>query len=156
MKNSIVLSVLITVSTCVACGRPFVPVTPSGFVELNDQDEKNYDYRAAHPDGIVSSVRVIPNDPKGDLAFWTRAIENQLRQVKGYRLIEQTTITTRQGVTGNLLKFGHDEGKQPHLYRIALFLHDDDLFLLEQGGTKSLITAHEAELTQVLQGFWFK
>jgi hypothetical protein len=131
-------------------------MTPNGFVELERQDSHHYDYRAVHPDGIVSSVRVIRNRPKGDLAFWTRAVENQLREVKGYRLIEQTTVKNRENLTGNLLKFGHDEGKQPHLYRVALFLHDDDLFILEQGGTKELIAAHEGELSQILQGFSVK
>ena len=96
MKASTIGICLCSAMGLLACGRPFVPVTPNGFVELEKPSAQGYDYRAAHPDGIVTAVRVVRNQPEGDLAFWTRAIENQLRQVKGYRLIEQSTVKNRR------------------------------------------------------------
>lgn len=138
-----------------ACARPFVPLTPNGFVELKERG-KAYDYRAAHPDGLVTAVRVVANNPEGTLSFWSRAVENELRQGRGYRLIGQTPVTNRQGVTGTVLEFGHDEGRTPHLYRVALFLHDDDLFLVEQGGDKDLVVAHAADFKQAIEGLAFR
>jgi hypothetical protein len=154
MKQVTLISLLLCLCPA-ACGRPFVPHTPSGFVELNEGSGA-YDYRAAHPDGLVTALRVIANEPEGTLAFWSRAVENEVRQGKGYRLIGQTPVTNRQGIAGILLEFGHDEGRTPHLYRVALYLHDDELFLLEQGGTKELVTAHAAELKQAVEGVAFK
>jgi hypothetical protein len=139
-----------------ACAKPFAAVTPNGFMELEDSEARGYDYRAAHPDGIVAAVRVIRNKPEGSLTFWSRAIENQLRQVKGYRFIEQVPIKNHEGISGNLLKFGHDEGKRPHLYRVALYAKGDKLFVLELGGTAELVATHEAELTQFVEGFAIK
>ncbi|MCK6592939.1 MAG: serine/threonine protein kinase, partial [Polyangiaceae bacterium] len=55
------------------CGRPFVPATPPGFVELEDLYEEN-EYRAATADGVVLGIRVLENEPKGETAFWVRAI----------------------------------------------------------------------------------
>ena len=139
-----------------ACSRPFNVSTPNGFVELENQDSHGYAYRAAHPDGLVAAVRVIENKPPGDLAFWSRAVENQLRQAKGYRLLQQAPVRNRDGIPGNLLQFGHDEGTTPHLYRVALFTHGERLYLLEVGGTKELVTAHEPTLAEFVNSFAMK
>ena len=152
-KNALWIS-LIFVLAPVAC-RPFIPATPPGFVELDDND-KSYDYRATHPDGLVTGVRVIRNSQAGDLSFWTRAVANELRLGKGYRLVSEQAITNHDGLAGRLLEFGHDEGKAPHVYRVGLYLHRHDLFVLEQGGTRDIVTAHAKELDQALLGFSVK
>jgi hypothetical protein len=152
----IYLSVLLVLGavTMSACGQPFKATVPTGFVELEGVTSSPYRYRAAHPDGLVAAIRVVDNgDTKGSLAFWSRAVENQLRLGKGYRLISQGPAKNRLGDDGTLLKFGHDEGKSPHLYRVALFLKKDLLYVIEQGGTAELVAAHEAELDRFLQDF---
>lgn len=118
--------------------------TPKGFVELDDQTE--YDYRATSADGLVIGVRELDNQPRGELAFWTRAIENQLRRQGGYALLETRDVRSKDDVPGKQLRFGHDEGKQPHLYQVTLFVTPDTIAVLEVGGTKELVTAHAAEV----------
>src|SRR5690606_14571251 len=45
---------------------------PPGFVSLDDF-RGDYDFRAVSPDGLVVSAQELDHEPKGDLAFWTRA-----------------------------------------------------------------------------------
>ena len=121
------------------CGRHFVPATPPSFVDLDDR-YGDTEYRATTADGVVLGVREYENDPKGDLGFWTRAIENRMRQTGGYALLETRKVLARDGMTGTQLRFGHDEGKEPHLYVVTIFASDDFVYLLEAGGSKSEMT----------------
>ena len=155
MWKSASLALLILALAPAAC-RPFIPATPPGFVELDERTATSFDYRATHPDGLVTGVRVIRNSHDGDLAFWSRAVENELRLGKGYRFVRSDAIQNRDGLAGRMLEFGHDEGKSPHVYRVGLYLHGSDLFVLEQGGTRELVTAHAAELDQSLRDFSVK
>ena len=118
-----------------ACGPGFKTETPTGFVALKDQ-EPRYDYRATTPDGLVMAVRVIDNDPSGDDAFWTGAIELRLRALGGYALLEKRAVTCKTGQSGTQLRFGHDEGTNPHLYVVTLFVTSKRLFVLEAGGAR--------------------
>jgi hypothetical protein len=136
-----------------ACARPFVATTPAGFLELNNQSNVGFDYRATHPDGLVTSVRVIANKPQGTLAFWSRAIENQMRESHGYSLLARRPMTSRDGTAGEQLQFGHDEGQKPHLYYLTLFADQEDIFILEQGGNKELVERHAAELDSAVTTF---
>ena len=129
----------------------FTAVTPKGFVELDDQEL--YDYRATTADGLVIGVREMDNDPEGELDFWARAIENQLRNNGGYALLETREVKSKDGVTGKQFRFGHDEGKTPHLYYIAIFVTPDTIQILEIGGTKELVTKHAAEVDFAVANF---
>jgi hypothetical protein len=123
----------------------FVAATPPSFVELSDQ-RPSYDYRALTADGVVLAIRAIDNDPKGDLAFWVEAIENRMRGTGGYALIEKRTVKCLDDHTGTQLRFGHDEGKDPHLYYLTVFVTDKRIFLLEAGGTKAQIERYDAPI----------
>lgn len=135
------------------CARPFVATTPAGFLELDHQGDAGFDYRATHPDGLVTSVRVIANKPQGELAFWSRAIENQIRDSRGYALLEKRAVMSRDGTAGEQLRFGHDEGQRPHLYTLTLFADKSDIFILEQGGSKELMQKHASELDAAVTSF---
>jgi hypothetical protein len=87
-------------------------------------------------------VRQLDNDPKGEISFWEQAIENQLRQRAGYSLLEKRDAKSADGTPGRQLRFGHDEGKTPHLYYVTLFVNDRHIYLIEQGGTKEFVEAH--------------
>jgi hypothetical protein len=125
--------------------------TPRGFVELDDQAE--YDYRATSADGLVIGVRELDNEPRGELEFWTRAIENQLRRQGGYALLETRDVKSKDDVPGKQLRFGHDEGKTPHLYQVTVFVTDDTIALLEVGGTKELVTAQAAAVDAAVASY---
>lgn len=122
--------------------------TPPGFVEVVGQP---YDYRAASADGLVISVRAIEHDPKGDLAFWVRALENELRLGRGYALLSSSEVTTAKGLAGKQLRFGHDEGASPHLYWVAVFVTSSTLYVIEAGGTKELVEKNQQVLEKAIQ-----
>jgi hypothetical protein len=135
----------------------FTAVTPRGFVELDDQEL--YDYRAASADGLVIGVRELDNDPEGELDFWARAIENQLRSRSGYALLETRSVKSKDGVAGKQFRFGHDEGATPHLYYLTVFVTAGTLLapgaiqILEVGGTKELMTKYAAAADFAVQNF---
>ena len=146
------LAIIVLFALCAAgCGHSFKAATPAGFVELEDQEA--YDYRATTADGLVIAVREIDHEPKGQVDFWTRAIENRMRQRGGYAMIGTRDVKTKSGLAGKQLRFGHDESGAPHLYFVTLFVTDKTLFLLEAGGTKEQMEKHSAELDFAVENF---
>lgn len=133
------------------CGRPFVPATPPGFVDLGDRYGKA-EYRAATPDGAVLGVRAFENDPKGDLAFWTRVVENRMRETGGYALLEKKAVKAG-ALDGTLMRFGHDEGKDPHLYWLTVIVDADHVFLLEAGGPRAQIERFSPQIEWSIRNF---
>lgn len=149
--HSFALLLLVTAATAFGCGTPFEPATPQGFVELPDPQQ--YDYRATTADGLVIAIRALDHEPRGELAFWLKAIENEVRDHKGYALLETRDVKNVQGLSGKQLRFGYDEGKKPHLYYVTLFVTDSELFLIETGGDKELMLQKAQELDWAVQNF---
>jgi hypothetical protein len=87
----------------------------------------------------VLGVRALKNDPKGDMGFWQQALENRMRAMGGYSLLETRDVACKGGLKGKQLRFGHDEGTEPHVYVLTLFLTDKTLFLLEAGGARKKV-----------------
>lgn len=133
MKRFGLIGLLLMVA---ACGRPFDVHTAPGFVELENQGE--FAYRATTPEGVVVAVRVVDDEKRGDLSFWTEALTLRMRDVNGYALLETTDVTSNDGTKGKLLKFGHDEDNKPFAYWLAVFPAQNRLFLMEAGGAKDL------------------
>lgn len=149
-----ITALFLTSLAAIGCGHNFEATTPQGFVELEDQEA--YDYRATTADGLVIAVREIEHEPKGEMAFWTRAIENRMRQRGAYALLGVRDVKTKSGLDGKQLRFGHDESGKPHLYYVTVFLTDDYIFLLEAGGTKELMEKQAGDLDQAIDGFRVK
>ena len=138
-----------------ACGASFEATTPPGFVVL-EEEESPYAHRALNADGLVIAVREIEHEPQGELAFWVRAIENRMRQRGGYALLDTRDVSCRSGHKGKQLRFGHDEGDQPHLYTVTIFVSEDYIYVLEAGGTKELMEKHVADVDKAIAGFVIK
>lgn len=149
--KSATLAIAIAIAMLSGC-RPFEPMTPPGFVEFEDRYE-SHEYRAASADGVVLGVRAFNNDPKGELAFWSRAIENRMRNIGGYALLEKRTVKCRGELVGTQMRFGHDEGKEPHLYYVTIFVNDKRVFLLEAGGTKTEMERVAAQIDSSVTQF---
>lgn len=143
---------LLVLALTSGCGPSFKAATPPGFVEL-DADYDNYDYRATTADGLVLGVREVEHDPKGDLDFWVRAIENELRSRGGYALIESKPVKNVQGLSGRQLWFGHDEGQKPHLYMVTLFVTEGWIYLVEAGGTKEQVDKQRQQIRWAVDNF---
>jgi hypothetical protein len=147
------LFALLATLTAIGCGPSFQMTTPPGFVEL-DEDYSAYDYRATTADGLVIAVREIEHDPKGDLAFWLRAVENRMRDRGGYALIETKDVRSADGAAGKQMRYGHDdESNKPHLYYVTLFVTDDYIHVVEIGGDKELMTSQAAQVDAAVAGF---
>lgn len=117
-----------------ACGRPFDVKTAPGFVPLENQ--VSHDFRATSPEGVVVAIRVVEDEDRGDLAFWTQAVTLQMRDVRGYALLESADVASADGTKGRMLKFGHDEDGKPYAYWVSIFPAQGRLFLVEAGGAK--------------------
>jgi len=130
------LSLLLAGVCLVGCGRPFEPATPPGFVDMGEERYGDEEYRATTADGAVIGIRAFENDPKGDLAFWSRAVENRLRTMAGYALLETRKVKARDETEGTLMRMGHDEDDNPHLYVVTVFVTEDYVYVLEAGGKK--------------------
>jgi hypothetical protein len=132
-------AIALIVAGAAGCGgRSFVAATPPGFLDLEDRYGDN-EYRATTADGVILGVRVFENKPKGELPFWARSVENRMRDVGGYALLETREVQARTGLKGTQLRFGHDEAKSPHLYIVSVFATDERIFLLEAGGAKDQV-----------------
>jgi hypothetical protein len=123
---------------------------PAGFVSLDDH-RGNYDFRAVSPDGVVIAAQELRHEPEGDLSFWTRAVENELRGRSGYALLETRDVATGNGVVGKQLRFGHDEGGTPYLYYVSVFVTDDHIYVVEAGGEKDLMARSETKIAAAVK-----
>jgi len=145
MKLAFVAAALLTV----ACGRPFDVKTSPGFVELTGQDE--YAYRATSAEGVVTAVRVVEDEGRGDLEFWTNAVILQLRDGSGYALTSVNDVASRDGTRGRLLRFGRDADGKPYTYWIALYPAQGRLFVVEAGGAKDAFERAEKNVAWTFQ-----
>ena len=134
------------------CGKPYVVQTPPGYVEFEDRYDGD-EWRAATADGVVLGVRAYDNEPTGDLSFWVRAVQNRLRDQGGYALLGTQRVVDRAGLEGQLMKYGHDEEKTPHVYWIAVYVDGDRVWVLEAGGTQELVARQEAQLNWWVTSF---
>ena len=133
--RSLVYALVALASVALAgCGHPFDVQAAPGFVPLDNQAA--YDWRATTPEGIVVAVRVVEDEKRGDIAFWTDAVTLQLRDVSGYALLDSAEVTSLDGTKGRMLKFGHDEDGKPFVYWVSIFAAQSRLFLVETGGAK--------------------
>ena len=146
LRPPVLAALVVLASFAAGCGRPFHIKTAPGFIELAEHEPERYLYRATTPDGVVMGVRVIDDEERGDLPFWVRSITLQLRDIKGYALLESTDAKSADGTPGKRLRFGSDEGKKPYLYEITIFRVPNRLFLMEAGGPKDLVERARASI----------
>ncbi|MBK6512817.1 MAG: serine/threonine protein kinase [Polyangiaceae bacterium] len=140
-----------------ACGKPYEVSTPDGFVELTD-GARTYDrgadeYRASTADGVVVGIRSWDNEPTVDLALAVRALENRIRLGEGYALLSKKDASAKDGTKGVRLDFGHDEGSEPYLYTIVVFVTKDHVHLVESGGKRDLVERARPSIDWFIQNF---
>jgi hypothetical protein len=142
---------VLAVAALLGCGRPFDVKTAPGFLELED-DASSYAYRATTPEGVVLGVRVVDVEGEGsrDLAFWTRALTLQLRDVSGYALLQTRDVRSRDGAPGKQLRFGRDESGKPYAYWVTFFTSGDHLVIAEAGGEKARFERAEPSIEWML------
>lgn len=139
------------------CWTPLVP--PDDFVQLEEGEYSSYAYRATNAHGVVVAVRELDNTRNGSLTFWTAAIKDRLREVRGYALVEELPVSCASGETGRRLRFGRDEGTKPYVYELSIFVvpettfSDSELFLIESGGLREDYEKVRTDLDHAIAGF---
>lgn len=139
-----------------AC-RPFEVETPNSFVELEEDRDSRYDYRATTADGVVVSVRAIENEREGTLQFWAEAVRNKLRDSRGYALLEEEELTARSGIQGKQLRFGRDESGHTYRYWVTLFVRHTGrspmVWVIEAGGEQEVFEQRRESIEELITSF---
>ena len=150
MKRALLTALVLGSTTFVGCSKPLVQ-TPEQFLRLEDLD-REYDYRATSADGVVLAGRVFDYDEDrgGGLGFWVDAIKLRLSAVGGYALLAERDFKSAAGLPGKQLRFGHDEKRGTYQYWVTLFVHGDDLIVIEAGGPEAKLVAHEPGISKAL------
>ena len=128
------------------CGKPFDVTTAPGFVELENQHD--FDYRATTPEGVVVGDPVVDleGEKSGDLAFWTRALTLQLRDVTGYALLETRDVQSRDGTKGASSASVTTRTASPSCTGSRSSSSGKHLVLVEAGGTKGKFERYETSV----------
>lgn len=140
-----------------ACGPHFQITAPQDFVVLDESVP--YDFRATTPDGLVLAVREFDNTKEhGDLGFWVKAIQNELRLDKGYALLEESDVKTTSGLTGKAMRFGLDRENEAHEYLVAVFVTGhakgkSRVYLIEAGGKAAQVETSRKAIEEAIVGF---
>jgi hypothetical protein len=113
------------------CKDLAVVSAPDDFAEL--ERGEHHDYRATNASGVVIAVRNEPNDPKGSLDFWSRALDNKLQRT-GYKRVGAEPITTSEGLSGKHLRYEVQRDGRTTEYWIGVFVTAEDVIVVEAGG----------------------
>lgn len=119
-----------------ACHSGSRVVPPDGFAEMDSGE--SYSYRATNASGVVIAVRTEDNNPKGNLDFWTAALDYKL-QKSGYSKLEEAPekVTTEAGVVGQRLRYEVSRGGRPHEYWVTVFVTSSRVIVVEAAGDKA-------------------
>jgi hypothetical protein len=98
---------------------------PKSFVQF----EKKKAFEAISAKGATIRISKIPNEPKGDLLFWTKAIEYELVG-RGDQLKDRQSTENDKKQPIQISVYGSPE-LRPYFYAIALLLDEDDLLVFE-------------------------
>ena len=105
--------------------------------------------RAVSPDGVVYRVRVEPNQPRADLAFWRAALRHHMADV-GYRIIGDGPIEDGK-LPGYWLEMAAPYGEQDHSYLMAIFVQGDSILIAEGAGEVSRFEKHRGALMHAIR-----
>ncbi len=152
MRLPLLAALLLTLAGC----SGFAIKAPENFVQLEEPEWSGFAMRAVNADGVVLGVREVENDPRGTLTFWTDAIRNRLRTVRGYALVEERPVKAASGQTGHQMLLGRDEGSQPYDYWVTVFVTDDEVLVVEAGGRREEFARVQHAVRRAIDGFEIK
>jgi hypothetical protein len=152
--NAKILVLLLVTCALGGCGAAFELELPARFVTLDAKAQKlaGYAKRATTADGVVVAVRVIDNTSEGDLVFWQEAVTIEMRDRRGYALLDDAELRVASGQTGRLLRFGHDEEGEAYRYWIGLLVDERRIFLVEAGGAEKVFEPVEGDVEKAVRG----
>ncbi len=136
MKTRMLWAPLLLVA-CAACAPRASLQPPPGFAVLKDQEE--YVYRAATADGVAIAVRAEKNEPRGNLDFWFKALDNQLRRVGYVPEAAPAEVRTTSGLSGREHRYVRLENGRKYRFWLAVFVTDNRVWVVEAGGDEARV-----------------
>ncbi|MFO0555768.1 MAG: hypothetical protein U0271_45750 [Polyangiaceae bacterium] len=119
------------------CAGPSASLTaPDGFAEL--EHDTDYSFRATNASGVVIGIRTEKNEPAGNLAFWTEALDNKLRS-QGYVALDDKplAVKTDDGRDGNRLRYQLNRNGRNHEYWLTVFVAGESVVVVEAAGDEA-------------------
>ena len=148
MKTLPTLMFSLLLCTTAACGGSVTMHAPDGFAELGNQ--KGYAYRATNAQGVVIAVRKEANNPRGDLAFWSGAVDAHLRRA-GYTAVTGSEVKTDSGITGQQIRYKVTRGNREHSFWVTVFVVDDTVVTVEVGGDHAFFDELEEPIAKAIK-----
>ena len=130
--------------TCLAGCHSVHVDAPAGFAGLEPGDD--IASRSVSPEGVVFAVRREKNDIRGDLAFWSGAIDAKLRR-EGYRAYDAKDVVAK-GVKGKEIRYGIDRAGREHTYAVTVFVTETTVVTVEAGGDHELFAKQAAGIAK--------
>lgn len=141
--------VLIVMGTLLGACKPYKLEPPPGFAEVT---ETRWETRMKGSESVGLNLRVWENPKGGTLPFWSEDLVRKLAR-RGYRLVAQRPVESRNGVVGTRLDFsydppGDDEGQK--FYSAALFVTDKYRVVIQLAGDEELGPRYLARVDEIV------
>lgn len=132
--------------------------TPPEMAEVPARVDRNYDYRAMTPHGVIIGVRTIAQGtgtalPEATHDFWLEAMRERMRTMGGYALLEEESVVSANGHPGTLLKFGRDLTGASYHYWVTLFVTEDYIHVVDATGERARFEAAEEIVKKALASY---
>ena len=112
--------------------------TPSGFA--THRESRDYDFRASDGEGVVIAVRSEANRPRGDLKYWTAALDVQLRNA-GYEIRDARDLKSADGHAGRQLRYALAHEGRELTFWVSVFVDKRKVVVVEAGGDSEFFEA---------------
>lgn len=150
---TLAIIIALTVSAC----STFDIETPDNMVAV---EKSKREYVAMTHDGVVLRA-LVHEQGEGDssevgrasLDFWVESVGERMRTRGGYALLDQSKITSANGVEGAQLQFGRDQDGDSYLYVITLFVTDKNVHVLDAGGEKERFEAVQSSVDAAIRTY---
>jgi hypothetical protein len=154
--NGLLILALLFVAAAAGC-RASEMRTPDGFVALDEDDIewRSYQWKAVSPDGAAVVIRERENKEEGSLEFWSEALEREIVERQGYKLLDKAPVEGRNA-KGLQMNFMALYGGQPYRYSVAVFANKDDLVTVELAADEAVWKRHEATLQAAVRSLELK
>ena len=126
--------------------------TPAEFAKMENPGY-GFEFRAISPDEVVIGVQRKPNEPKGDLEFWTSVWKDKYPPIKDYQFVETKDIKTAKGLPGSWLVFSSEEEDGMFRLVIGLFVVKKNIWILTAGGKEEAVKSHEGDIEAAFESF---
>jgi hypothetical protein len=122
--------------------------SPKSFRKFEDSRQ----FKLITADGVMLKAREVDNYPKGDLEFWTDAMDKHLGE-RGYLLKSKTCFKTNLKKSACTLSYALPYGTEDWSFSETIFVVNDTIVLIEAAGPFLRYAKVEGEITAALKTF---